>query len=296
LTQRSKHLGFSFLKPARSGRVVVDVEGLSVAAGERVLLPDVDFALERGEHVALVGPNGSGKTSLLETMLGSREACAGRARLGHGVQPAYFSQHTVNLDERGSVLECAQRATGLSRPDAQALLGRFLFTGWDTHRKPVSVLSGGERRRLALALLVASGANLLVLDEPTNHLDLESREALEAALEAFPGTVLLVSHARALVDAVAERTLAIENGAVRSYDGGWADYVRRRAELERPAPPAPEPRVKRVTKVPVQAQAKREPSELEVVEAEIAAHEEAVAALEQELGRDWTNADTLAAH
>src|SRR5262249_21715686 len=135
LTQRSKHLGFSFLKPARSGRVVVDVEGLSVAAGERVLLPDVDFALERGEHVALVGPNGSGKTSLLETMLGSREAVAGRARLGHGVQPAYFSQHTVNLDERGSVLECAQRATGLSRPDAQALLGRFLFTGWETHRK-----------------------------------------------------------------------------------------------------------------------------------------------------------------
>ena len=110
------------------------------------------------------------------------------------------------------MLESTQRATGLARPQAQTLLGRFLFSGWDEHEKSVAVLSGGERRRLALALVVASGANFLVLDEPTNHLDLESREALEAALEAFPGTVLLVSHDRALLDAVAERTLAIEDG------------------------------------------------------------------------------------
>src|SRR5207302_3889038 len=105
---------------------------------------------------------------------------------------------------------------------------------WDEHQKAVSVLSGGERRRLALAAVVASGANFLVLDEPTNHLDLESREALEDALRAFPGTVLLVSHDRALLDAVAERTLAIENQRLNSYDGGWAEYVRRRAELPLP--------------------------------------------------------------
>src|SRR5439155_9660494 len=114
---------------------------------------------------------------------------------------------------------------------------KFLFSGWDEHEKAVSVLSGGERRRLALAVTVASGANFLVLDEPTNHLDLESREALEAALEAFPGTLLLVSHDRALLDAVAERTLAIEDGTINSYDGGWADYVRRRDELAAPPPP-----------------------------------------------------------
>src|SRR5262245_29209508 len=203
LTQRSKPLGFGFLKPARSGRIVVETDDLAVAAGDLVLLQDVDFALERGEHVALVGPNGAGKTTLIETLVGERDPVEGRARVGHGVQTGYFSQHAVELDERGSVLDCAQRATGLSRPDAQALLGRFLFSGWDTHQKPVAILSGGERRRLALALLVASGANFLVLDEPTNHLDLESREALETALEAFPGTVLLVSHDRALVDAVA---------------------------------------------------------------------------------------------
>ena len=103
----------------------------------------------------------------------------------------------------GTVLQCAQRATGSSDPRPRALLGRFLFSGWEAHEKSVSALSGGERRRLALALVVASGANFLVLDEPTNHLDLESREALEAALEAFPGTLLLVSHDRALLDAVA---------------------------------------------------------------------------------------------
>ncbi len=121
------------------------------------------------------------------------------------------------------MLDCAVRATGLSRPQAQTLLGRFLFSGWEMHEREVSALSGGERRRLALALLVASGANFLVLDEPTNHLDLESREALEAALEAFPGTVLIVSHDRALLDAVPDRIVAVEErvtALVRGRLGG----------------------------------------------------------------------------
>ncbi len=120
-------------------------------------------------------------------MLGLREPAGGKLRLGHGVEAAYFSQHEAELDERGSVLDAAMFGTGLKRPEAQNLLGRFLFSGWDEHEKRVSVLSGGERRRLALAIVVASGANFLVLDEPTNHLDLESRESLEMALEAFPG-------------------------------------------------------------------------------------------------------------
>jgi ATP-binding cassette subfamily F protein 3 len=211
LTAKRRRLGFEFLKPARSGRTVVEAEALTIGAGDRVLVRDATFALERGEHVVLVGPNGSGKTTLLETMLDRNEPRSGYSRLGYGVEPAYFSQHEVELDERGTVLDCAQRATGLQRQQAQALLGRFLFSGWTEHEKPVSALSGGERRRLALALVVASGANFLLLDEPTNHLDLESREALEAALEAFPGTILLVSHDRALLDAIAHRTLAIED-------------------------------------------------------------------------------------
>src|SRR5262249_56898277 len=110
------------------------------------------------------------------------------------VQPAYFAQHEVELDERGSVLEATIAATGLRRPEAQALLGRFLFSGWEEHEKPVTALSGGERRRLALALVVASGANLLILDEPTNHLDLENPEALQAALRAVPGSLILLTH------------------------------------------------------------------------------------------------------
>src|SRR5437667_2343420 len=230
LTRRGKRLGFEFLKPARSGRTVVEANGLDLGIGHRLLVEEASFAIERGEHVGLVGPNGSGKTTLLETILERREQASGSLRLGHGVITGYFSQQELELDERGSVLQCVQTMTNLQRPEAQALLGRFLFSGWTEHEKPVSVLSGGERRRLALAVVVASGANFLVLDEPTNHLDLESREALEAALEAFPGTVLLVSHDRALLDAVAERTLAIEERRLHSYDGGWADYVRVRDE------------------------------------------------------------------
>ena len=293
LTRRSRSLGFEFLKPARSGRTVVEADGLAVAAGDKELLDDATFALERGEHVGLVGPNGSGKTTLLETMLGLREQAAGRVRLGHGVVPAYFSQHEVELDERGSVLDCAQRATGLSRPQAQSLLGQFLFSGWEAHEKPVTALSGGERRRLALALVVASGANLLVLDEPTNHLDLESREALELALDAFPGTVLLVSHDRALLDAVAHRLLAIEEGRLHAFEGGWAEYARRREE---PAPTRePEPRPRKEKPKPRRERPPR-PSELEQLEGRISRQEAAVAELERRLAEDWSDVNALAAH
>jgi ATP-binding cassette subfamily F protein 3 len=293
LTRRAKSLGFDFLQPKRSGRTVVEAEGVALSAGDKHLLSDVSFAIERGEHVALVGPNGSGKTTLLETLLGRREATVGKLRLGHGVEAAYFSQHEIELDESRSVLAVTQNATGLQRPQAQNLLGRFLFTGWEMHERSVAVLSGGERRRLALALIVASGANLLLLDEPTNHLDLESREALEAALDAFPGTMMLVSHDRALLDAVAERTLAIEDGELHSYDGGWAEMLRRREERSARVI-KPEPKMERKRK-PAKVAAKR-PSELEQLEAEIATREAEVADLERRLASDWSNVETLASH
>ena len=293
LTRKTRRLGFEFLKPARSGRTVVEANGLEVGIAGRVLLADATFALERGQHVGLVGPNGSGKTTLLETILAHQEVEDGPVRLGHGVIPAYFSQQEMELDTRGSVLQCVQRATGLQRPDAQNLLGRFLFSGWAEHEKPVLALSGGERRRLALAIVVASGANFLILDEPTNHLDLESREALEAALEAFPGTLLLVSHDRAVLDAVAERTLAIEEQQLNSYDGGWAEYVRQREARRSPAPtpnePAPVPARKPAPKP-------KEATELERIESEIEARENAVAELERQLADDWSDVETLAAH
>jgi ATP-binding cassette, subfamily F, member 3 len=295
LTRRARSLGFEFLQPKRSGRTVVEAEGVKLAAGKKALLADVSFAVERGEHVALVGPNGSGKTTLLETLLGRREPAGGRLRMGHSVEPAYFSQHEIELDETRTVLAVTQIETGLKRPEAQNLLGRFLFTGWEMHERSVSALSGGERRRLALALVVASGANLLLLDEPTNHLDLESREALEAALEAFPGTVLLVSHDRALLDAVAGRTLAIEDGTIRSYEGGWAEYIARRDELAAvPAPPVEKPTKKAKPQPPKRKPAR--PNELEQIERDIQEREAQIAELERQLADDWSNVDVVAAH
>jgi ATP-binding cassette, subfamily F, member 3 len=287
---RRRTLGFEFLKPPRSGRDVVVAEGLVLDAGDKHLLDGATFAIERGEHVALIGPNGSGKTTLLETILGLRDA-DGTLRLGHGVVPAYFSQHEAELDERGSVLEAAIGGTGLKRPEAQKLLGRFLFSGWDEHEKPVAALSGGERRRLALAIVVASGANFLVLDEPTNHLDLESRESLEAALEAFPGTVLLVSHDRALLDATSSRLLAIERREVASYSGGWADYVRAQDAAEAPPPPPPKPKRERAPRP-----AKPKPNPLELLEREVERAEQRVRELEARLAEDWADMALLTAH
>ncbi len=292
LTRRRRTLGFDFLNPPRTGRIVIEADDVSLSAGDKRLLADATMVVERGEKVALVGPNGSGKTSLLEAMLGRALFDAGTATLGHGVVPGYFSQHTQELPKQGSVLDATAAATGLSRPQAQTLLGRFLFSGWETHERAVTALSGGERRRLSLALLVASGANFLVLDEPTNHLDLESREALEAALEAFPGTVLIVSHDRALLDAVPDRIVAIEDGTLRSYEGGWADLTRERAAPE----PDEQPAKERKPRPARQRQERRSPTELELVESSIAAVEVRIAALEGKLAGDWGDMDVLTAH
>jgi ATP-binding cassette subfamily F protein 3 len=285
LTRRAKRLGFEFIDPPRSGRDVLDIQHADVAIPGRVLLHDVSLYLGRGEHVGLVGPNGSGKTTLLEAI------AAGRYKTGHGVELGYFSQHGTELDERGSALECVMLMTKLNRPQAQSLLGRFLFSGWEAHEMQVRSLSGGERRRLGLAVLVASGANFLALDEPTNHLDLASREALEEALEAFPGTILLVTHDRALLDAVAHRTAAIEEGTINTYDGGWADYLetqKARFQVEDPKPTKP--------KAPRPAPQQPRVDGLDELEARIEAQERVIAQLESELSDDWGDVDRIAAH
>jgi len=226
-----RNLRFSFVQPERPGRVVIKLVGARIEVPGRTLLDDARLEVERGEHVVLVGPNGAGKTTLIETLSGRTEPAAGSVRLGHNVKVGYLSQHADTAAGEGTVLEAAQRQTGLSGQKARDLLGNFLFSGADA-QKQLNDISGGEQRRLSLAILVASGANVLILDEPTNHLDIESREALEDALLAFEGAVVLVSHDRALLEAVGTRTIVCEDGELRSYDSGWAVYQRERDERE----------------------------------------------------------------
>ncbi len=256
-------LGFAFKPPERSGRVVFEFSDGQMSIGERTLLQDGQLWLERGEHVTVVGPNGAGKTTLIETLAGARAFASdgselrdatGRAKggsaaplvapdggpivtgklsTGHNVSVGFLSQHAESLGAGSArtVLEAAVKRTGLPPGQARALLGRFLFSGEDAE-KPLEGLSGGERQRLQLAILVQSGANVLILDEPTNHLDIDSREALEDALSGFEGSLMLISHDRALLDAVGTRTIALEDQKLHSYVGGWPEYVRVRAERE----------------------------------------------------------------
>jgi ATP-binding cassette subfamily F protein 3 len=310
----ARELEFAFAAPSRSARVVFELTGGRIEVGGEdgaranarpsaplVLLKDAELHLERGEHVSLVGANGSGKTTLIETLAGRREQAAGRLSTGHNVKIGYLSQHGEELGAGGPpgerVLEATQRATGLTPGKARALLGRFLFSGEEAD-KALESLSGGERRRLSLAILVSSGANVLILDEPTNHLDIESREALEDALRAFAGGVLLVSHDRALLDAVGSRTIAIEDGTLRSYAGGWPEYVRvrearaagapapRAGSANGSAPPSSRARVAGASKAKAKAQPKAPaegPSKNRLREQREA--EQAVEAAEAALGR-----------
>jgi ATP-binding cassette subfamily F protein 3 len=224
-----RRLRFSFKPPERPGRVVLKMVDAEIEVPGRTLLSGASLEVERGEHVVLVGANGSGKTTLIETLAGRREAAAGIVRTGHNVNLGYLSQHADTAAGTGTVLDAAQRQTELSGQKARALLGGFLFSGADVE-KQLSDISGGEQRRLSLAILVSSGANVLVLDEPTNHLDIESREALEDALIEYEGAVVLISHDRALLEAVGSRTLVCEDGKLHSHASGWAEYQHRRDE------------------------------------------------------------------
>jgi len=226
-----RNLRFSFVTPERPGRVVLKLVKGRIEVPGRTLLECAELEVERGEHLVLVGPNGAGKTTLIETLAGKREPASGSVRTGHNVKVGYLSQHADSAAGEGTVLDAAQRGTGLNGQKARDLLGGFLFSGADVE-KSLDDISGGEQRRLSLAILVASGANVLILDEPTNHLDIESREALEDALSAFEGAVILVSHDRALLEAVGSRTAVCEDGRLESHPSGWAEYQRRRDEVE----------------------------------------------------------------
>jgi ATP-binding cassette, subfamily F, member 3 len=278
---RRKSLEFGFPKAERPGRVVIEVDGLNVVAGDKPLVAGAGFIIERSWRVAVVGPNGAGKTTLMETLLGKRPPARGRVTLGHKVEPGYFSQHAAELPEGPTVLETVLSGASLTTTQARTLLGRFLFSG-DEAEKRIEKLSGGERRRVSLVRMIARGGNLLVLDEPTNHLDIESREALEDALEAYDGTVLMVSHDRALIDTVATHTLSIENGTAVLRNGCYSDLValREAAQAAPPPPPkkaAPPKAVPAATKPKNGREVARVEKKIASVEADIASVEATMA-------------------
>ena len=227
----NRRMVIRFPDAPRSGRDVVVCDDVSRSFGDQVIYSGLNLVIERGERLALVGPNGQGKSTLLKMIAGSLQPSGGTVRLGHQVIPGYFAQHHVEgLDLSQTILGALEsRATPETFPRCRSILGAFLFSGDDVLKK-VSVLSGGEKHRVALASLLLRPTNLLLLDEPTNHLDMESREVLEQALSAYDGTVIVVSHDRTFLNAVATRVLHIQDGTATSYDGNYDDYAARRAE------------------------------------------------------------------
>ncbi|MDH7485732.1 MAG: ABC-F family ATP-binding cassette domain-containing protein [Anaerolineae bacterium] len=245
--QEAKRIRLDITTDVRSGNIVLRTKDLVVGyRGQEArdkrqdaprLLPPAscllfrapDLEVLRGQRVALIGPNGSGKTTLLKTILGEVEPLAGRVWLGASVEIGYLAQMHAHLDPEKSVLDTILEQENMPLGQARSFLGRFLFRGDDVFKR-VGDLSGGERSRVALACLTLRGANFLLLDEPTNHLDLASQEVLEEVLREFPGTILLVSHDRYLVDALATRVWALRDGRLHVYKGGYQEYLAAREQ------------------------------------------------------------------
>jgi len=234
--QHSRRIHFEMGAAQRSGDLVVRTYDLKVGYTDdrKVLIHVPDLVLTRGECAAVMGPNGAGKTTFLKTLLGGLDPLEGRVKLGASVSIGYFSQAHEGLHQDWTLVKEIQfAAPAMLEAEARSYLAKFLFTGDDVF-KQVSVLSGGERGRLALACLALQGANLLLLDEPTNHLDLPSQEILQRVIADFRGTVLLVSHDRYLVDAVATQVWEVLPGerTLRTFDGNYSQMRNEQRELE----------------------------------------------------------------
>jgi ATP-binding cassette subfamily F protein 3 len=222
-------MSLEFKVAERGGDQVVAAKDLRVEVPGRVLVEEFTAVLRRNDFVALVGPNGAGKSSFIATLMGDRAPAAGEARVGSSITPAYFRQDLADLPLRKSLSDAIQDQRPLwNRGQLQNHLGAFGFTGDEVFRE-IHTLSGGERARMALALMTLSGANLLVLDEPTNHLDVENIEVLEDALDEYEGTVLLVSHDRAFLREVATRVWWFDGTRLRDFDGPFIEWEEERA-------------------------------------------------------------------
>ncbi|HET7270722.1 MAG TPA: ABC-F family ATP-binding cassette domain-containing protein [Rubrobacter sp.] len=267
---------------ARAGRVVLEMEDVRYAYedSDGPLLEGLDLVIERGERVALLGPNGTGKSTIMRLATGELSPERGTVRSGNNVTLAYQDQQLARLDDSKTVIQETMDTTGFDAPEARDLLGAFLFSGEDVFKK-VSSLSGGERNRLSLAEIVVSGANVLLLDEPTNNLDIPAREALEDALLEFRGTMFFISHDRYFLRKLATRVVDLEGKKLKNYLGGY-DYYRSHRRLDEGSKGAKGRPRRRVRP----GQSKEQSilaTRLVAVEGEIDATERRVARLEKEL-------------
>jgi len=224
-----KKIAFRFPEPPKGGRVALELKDIVQGYGPLTVLDHVDLLVEKGERIALVGANGAGKSTLMRVLAGDEAPISGLRTEGHNLHPAYFAQDQAKvLDPGKTVIEEITAAAPFDMvPKVRDILGAFLFSGDDVHKR-VAVLSGGERNRLALAVLLLRPANLLLLDEPTNHLDLQSKEVLLQSLKSYQGTLVFVSHDRYFVDSLATRIVEVKHGKLDSCLGNYEDFLRLR--------------------------------------------------------------------
>ncbi|HEX3743070.1 MAG TPA: ABC-F family ATP-binding cassette domain-containing protein [Bryobacteraceae bacterium] len=227
--QEEKAIHFRFPQPRPSGRIAAEFKGVAKAYGDHTVFSGVDFYIERGDRVALVGVNGAGKSTMIKILAGAEPVSAGEYTLGHNAQPDYFAQDQYKeLDQEARMIDdLATVAPRASNTELRSILGSFLFSEDDVF-KPIGVLSGGERNRYALARMLMQPSNFLLLDEPTNHLDMRAKDVLLTALQEFQGTLVFVSHDRYFIDKLAGRIFEVEEGRVHIYPGNYEDYLWRK--------------------------------------------------------------------